>query len=174
SAGGALALSQLSVEMKSPAQPNPTQPRRMSHGSAPPGSDMAAVEAINAVKASSNKPLILATLPRNTVSYIARLMIKRWAPLPLEAGKETTFSDVIPDILEGRSDIGIMPTAVVARQQDVLSCLLTFGAKRSPIFSNTPTFAEITGNRELSFTESVGVLGAPGWAADKAATLTGA
>jgi tripartite-type tricarboxylate transporter receptor subunit TctC len=124
------------------------------------------------VKASKEKPVTLSTLQRNTAAYIAKLMIERWAPLPLDARQQPTIGEVIADVLEGRTDIGIIPTALVAKQPDLLSCLVTFGAKRSPIFGNTPTFAEITGNRKLSFTESVGVLGAPSLAADAAATLT--
>ena len=124
------------------------------------------------VKASKEKPVTLRTPQRNTASSIAWLMIERWAPLPFDARKELPFLEIIPEIVDGRIDIGIMPTALVARQPDLLSCLVTFGAGRSAVFPNTPTFAEITGNRKLSFTESVGVLGAPSLAADVAATLT--
>jgi tripartite-type tricarboxylate transporter receptor subunit TctC len=126
------------------------------------------------VKASKEKPVALRTPQRNTASSIAWLMIERWAALPFDARKELPFLEIIPEIVDGRIDIGIMPTAIVARQPDLLSCLVTFGAGRSAVFPNTPTFAEITGNRKLSFTESVGILGAPGLAADTAATLTDA
>ena len=126
------------------------------------------------VRASKEKPVTLRTPQRNNAPSIAKLMIERWAPLPLDARQQPTIGEVIADVVEGRTDIGIIPTALVAKQPDLLSCLVTFGAKRSPIFGNTPTFAEITGNRKLSFTESVGVLGGPGLAADIAATLTDA
>jgi hypothetical protein len=103
------------------------------------------------VKASMEKPVTLRTPQRNNAPSIAKLMIERWAPLPLDARKELPFLEIIPEIVDGRIDIGIVPTAIVARQRDLLSCLVTFGAERSALFPNTPDIRGDYGKPEAVF-----------------------
>jgi tripartite-type tricarboxylate transporter receptor subunit TctC len=44
---------------------------------------------------------------------------------------------------------------------DKLQPVVSFGAARNGMLGQTPTFAEITGDPKLAFTESIGVFAAP-------------
>ncbi|HEY8015260.1 MAG TPA: hypothetical protein VIE35_05490, partial [Dongiaceae bacterium] len=44
---------------------------------------------------------------------------------------------------------------------DQLQPIVSFGAARNSMLSQTPTFAEATGNPKLAFTESIGVFASP-------------
>ena len=74
----------------------------------------------------------------------------------------------------GRTALGIIPTNLITSQLDRLQPIISFGAKRNAILNKTPTFAEVTGNPKLAFTESVGVFASPKLAPAAAAELTNA
>ncbi|MFO1058770.1 MAG: hypothetical protein U1E53_17605 [Dongiaceae bacterium] len=114
------------------------------------------------VKAAA--PLAVSCLERATAAYVAKLMLERKGGVAIRETLRKTIGEVIADVVEGRSAAGIVPTNLVARQHDALAALVTFGAKRNAFVHATPTFAELSGNPKLAFTESVGVLGAPGLA----------
>jgi tripartite-type tricarboxylate transporter receptor subunit TctC len=114
------------------------------------------------VKAAA--PLKVSCLERATAAYVAKLMLERKGGVTIEETLRKTIGEVIADVVEGRTAAGIIPTNLVARQHDTLTPLVTFGAKRNAFVGTTPTFAELVGNPKLAFTESVGVLGAPGLA----------
>ncbi len=78
-----------------------------------------------------------------------------------EAAMTKGIPDVIEDVVSGRSAVGIVATTYVARQLDVLQPIVSFGAGRNAMLSQTPTFAEVTGNPMLAFTESFGIFGSP-------------
>ena len=60
----------------------------------------------------------------------------------------------------------------MAKHLDELLPIVSFGAQRNMMLSGTPTFAEVTGNPKLAFTESIGVFDSPKLAPDIAARLT--
>ena len=72
----------------------------------------------------------------------------------------------------GRSALGIIPTNLITKQLDRLQPIVSFGAKRNAVLNKTPTFAEVTGNPKLAFTESVGVFASPKLAPAVAAEFT--
>ena len=74
----------------------------------------------------------------------------------------------------GRAAVGILPTVIVATNQDQFQAILSFGAERSAMLTNVPTFAEATGDPKLAFTDSIGVFGSPQLDSGLAARLTNA
>jgi len=78
-----------------------------------------------------------------------------------EVAMNKGIQDVIEEVVSGRSAVGIVATTYVARQLDVLQPIVSFGAARNSMLSQTPTFAEVTGNPKLAFTESFGLFGPP-------------
>ncbi len=73
-----------------------------------------------------------------------------------------TIGEVVDDVTAGRRPLGVVPTEPDRRSKHGrLQPIVTFGAERNVILSKTPTFAEVTGNPKLAFTESVGVFASP-------------
>jgi tripartite-type tricarboxylate transporter receptor subunit TctC len=103
------------------------------------------------------KPLKVSSLERATAAYVAELMMERKGGIATEVTLRDTIPEVIADVIDGRSAAGLIPTTLVTRQLDRLRPIVTFGAARNAVLAQTPTFAEVTGNRKLAFTESVGV-----------------
>ncbi len=73
---------------------------------------------------------------------------------------------ILADVANGRSDLGIVTTNTIegfnAVSEHKLKPIVTFGAKRSPRYPETPTFAEITVNEKNDFTYSFSLFGPPG------------
>jgi tripartite-type tricarboxylate transporter receptor subunit TctC len=73
---------------------------------------------------------------------------------------------------------GVLPTSSALAQhalgRPAPVVLLTSGARRHPMLTNTPTLAEIAGNPRLAFTMSVGLFGPPGLAKETVAALDAA
>jgi tripartite-type tricarboxylate transporter receptor subunit TctC len=121
---------------------------------------------------AAKAPLKLSSLPRQTATYIAVLMVQRKGALAAEAVMRDTIGEVIGDVTEGRSAIGITNTSTVAKHLDQLQPIVSFGAERNMMLNGTPTFAEVTGNAKLAFTEGIGVFAAPKLERALAARLT--
>src|SRR6185369_1906855 len=112
--------------------------------------------------AAAKTLLKISTVQRGTATYVAALMMERKGGLfSTEVELRDTIGEVVEDVTAGRSELGIIPTFLIPSQLDRLQPIVTFGAQRNAILTKTPTFAEATGNRKLSFTESVGLFGAP-------------
>ena len=107
------------------------------------------------------KPLKVSSLQRATAAYVAALMMERKGGVTTEVTLRNTIGEVVEDVMAGRCDVGIIPTVLIAKKLDQMQPIVTFGAGRNAALSQTPTFGETVGNRKLSFTESVGVWGAP-------------
>jgi len=121
---------------------------------------------------AAKTPLKLSSLQRQTATYIAVLMAQRKGALSAEAVMRDTLGEVIDDVTAGRSAVGVANTNTVAKHLDELLPIVSFGAQRNMMLSGTPTFAEVTGNAKLAFTESIGVFASPKLAPDIAARLT--
>ena len=132
------------------------------------GSPLATWADLPAAKA----PLKLSSPPRQTAAYIAVLMLQREGTLSTEAVMRITLGEVIDDVTAGRSALGIASTSTVAKHLDQLQPIVSFGAQRNMMLSATPTFAEVTGNAKLAFTESIGVFASPKLDSALAARLT--
>jgi len=111
--------------------------------------------------AAAKTPLKMSSLPRQTATYIAVLMAQRKGALSAEDMMRDTLGEVIDDVTAGRSALGIANTGTVAKHLDQLQPIVSFGAERNMMLSTTPTFAEVTGNAKLAFTESIGVFASP-------------
>jgi tripartite-type tricarboxylate transporter receptor subunit TctC len=118
--------------------------------------------------------LKVSSLERATAAYVAELMIERKGGLATQVTLRETIGEVVEDVTAGRTALGIIPTNLIAKQLDRLQPIVSFGAKRNAILNKTPTFAEVTGNPKLTFTESVGVFAAPKLAPGLATDLTNA
>ncbi len=125
--------------------------------------------------AAAKTLLKISTVQRGTATYVAALMMERKGGLfSTEVELRDTIGEVVEDVTAGRSELGIIPTFLIPSQLDRLQPIVTFGAQRNAILTKTPTFAEATGNRKLSFTESVGLFGAPKLAPSIATDLSNA
>ena len=117
--------------------------------------------------------LKISTVQRGTATYVAALMMERKGGLfSTEVELRDTIGEVVEDVAAGRSELGVIPTFLIPRRLDRLQTIVTFGAERNATLSNTPTFAEATGNPKLAFTESVGLFAAPKLAPSIAAELS--
>jgi tripartite-type tricarboxylate transporter receptor subunit TctC len=116
--------------------------------------------------------LKVSSLPRATAAYVAELMIERKGGLSTQVTLRETIGEVVEDVTAGRSALGIIPTNLIAKQLDRLQPIVSFGAKRNAVLNKTPTFAEVTGNPKLAFTESVGIFASPKLAPAVAVDLT--
>src|SRR5262249_15052206 len=97
------------------------------------------------------KPLKVSSPMRATSTYIAELMIERKGGLATEVTTHADIPGVDGDVVSGRSDAGILATSFVAQNLDRLQPIISFGAGRSALLGQTPTFAEVTGNPKAAF-----------------------
>jgi len=111
--------------------------------------------------ASAPKPLKLSSLQRHTAAYFAVLMVERKGGLAPDVIFHDAIGEVIDDVMAGRSALGVANTTLVAMKKDQLQPIVTFGAQRNTMLSQTPTFAEVTGNAKLAYTESIGIFASP-------------
>jgi tripartite-type tricarboxylate transporter receptor subunit TctC len=124
--------------------------------------------------AAAKRTIQLSTQGYATATYIAALMVQRKGRLPVHINLRRTIDQVIGDVNSGQTDVGLLPTIIVARNQDRFQPILTFGAEKSAMLNGFPTFSQVTDNPKLSFTESIGVFGSPQLSPDLAARLTNA
>lgn len=121
---------------------------------------------------SAKEPQTLSCLQPATAAYVAKLMAEKQGGLKTVTTLRDTLPEVVADVLEGRARLGILPTALVAKQPDRLRPVVTFGAARNTTLTSTPTFGEVMGNPKFAFTESIGVFGPPGLDAGSQALLS--
>ncbi len=124
------------------------------------------------VQQSAKEPQTLSCLQQATAAYVAKLMAEKQGGLKTVTTLRDTLPEVAADVTEGRARLGILPTALVAKQPDRLRPVVTFGAARNTTLTSTPTFGEVMGNPKLAFTESIGVFGPPGLDTGVQALLT--
>jgi tripartite-type tricarboxylate transporter receptor subunit TctC len=111
--------------------------------------------------ASAPKPIKVSSLQRHTAAYFAVLMMERKGGLAPDVTFREAIGEVIDDVMAGRSPLGVANTTLVAMKQGQLQPIVSFGAQRNAMLSQTPTFAEVTDNPKLAFTESIGVFASP-------------
>ena len=126
----------------------------------------AQIRAAKQLKVSSPAPA--------SAAYLAALMLQRKGHISAKITPRGSIGEVIDDVNSGRAAVGILPTVMVATNQDQFQAILSFGAERSAMLTNVPTFAEATGDPKLAFTDSIGVFGSPQLDSGLAARLTNA
>lgn len=124
--------------------------------------DDTGLEWLPLLQQSAREPQTLSCLQQATAAYVAKLMAEKQGGLKTVTTLRDTLPEVIADVVEGRARLGILPTALVAKQPNRLRPVITFGAARNTTLTSTPTFGEVMGNPKFAFTESIGVFGPPG------------
>jgi Uncharacterized protein conserved in bacteria len=109
------------------------------------------------------KPLRVSSPAPASAAYLAALMLQRKGHISAKITPRGSIGEVIGDVNSGQAAVGILPTVMVATNQDQFQAILSFGAERSAMLTNIPTFAEATGDPKLAFTDSIGVFGSPRW-----------
>ncbi|HSY86849.1 MAG TPA: tripartite tricarboxylate transporter substrate-binding protein [Verrucomicrobiae bacterium] len=126
----------------------------------------AQIRAAKQLKVSSPAPA--------SAAFLAALMLQRKGHISAKITPRGSIGEVIDDVNSGRAAVGILPTVMVATNQDQFQAILSFGAERSAMLTNIPTFAEAMGDPKLAFTDSIGVFGSPQLDSGLAARLTNA
>ena len=121
---------------------------------------------------SAAKSLKVSTMMRASASYLGELMIRRKGGISGEVAMNTGIQEVIGEVASGRSSLGIVGTMFVVQALDRVQPIVSFGAARNGMLKETPTFAEVTENPKLAFTESFGLFGPPKMDSAVAARLT--
>jgi len=129
----------------------------------PPGSTVESWDKF--VAANRDKPATIAGFGPRSPSGLFLAMIEN----QLRTRFPTQRYDLDVEILAAMardSEPGILPTASALAQpalgRPAPVVLLTSGARRHPNLPDTPTLAEISGNKRLAFTIAVGIFGPPG------------
>ena len=120
------------------------------------------------------KPLKVSSPAPASAAYLAALMMQRKGHVSAQITPRGSIGEVIDDVNSGRAQVGILPTVVVATNQDQFQAILSFGAEQSAMLTGVPTFAEATGDPKLAFTDSIGVFGSPQLDSGLAARLSNA
>ncbi len=124
------------------------------------------------MKLSAQGPQTVSCLQQATAAYVAKLMLEKKADLQTATTLRDTLPEVVADVVDGRTLLGILPTVLIAKHLDRLRGVVSFGAARNTNLTDTPTFAELLDNRKLAFTESIGVFGPPDLSTALRDTLT--
>jgi len=125
-------------------------------------------------QARTLKPLKVSSPAPASAAYLAALMMQRKGHVSAQVTPRGSIDEVIDDVNSGRAQVGILPTVVVATNQDQFQAILSFGAEQSAMLTGVPTFAQATGDPKLAFTDSIGVFGPPQMDSGLAARLTNA
>ena len=131
---------------------------------APAGSEITSWQALSG-RAEQDGPS-LSVPASQPAPDVARAMIERATGITFEVVEAADDQASLADVARGRADFGLVTTnsleAHEAAAEIDLEPIVTFGAKRSPLYPNTPTFAEVTGDDENDFTYSFALFGPPG------------
>jgi tripartite-type tricarboxylate transporter receptor subunit TctC len=103
---------------------------------------------------------------RQTAYGVAWSMLERVGEIEFRQVPAVGNGQILADVAEGRSEFGIVTTSTIpgfnATSEIKLQPLLTFGAKRSTLFPDTPTLAELSDDEHNDFTYSFSIFGPPG------------
>jgi tripartite-type tricarboxylate transporter receptor subunit TctC len=104
---------------------------------------------------------------------VARAMIERATGIDFEVVEAADEQASLADVAAGRANVGLVTTNSLEAHDAAgeLSPIVTFGAARSPLYPETPTFAEVTGDDENDFTYSFALFGPPALDDDLARSL---
>jgi tripartite-type tricarboxylate transporter receptor subunit TctC len=94
---------------------------------------------------------------------VARAMIVRATGIGFEVVEAADDQASLADVARGRADVGLVATTSLEAHAagSELQPLVTFGARRSPLYPDTPTLAEVTGEDKNDFTYSFALFGPP-------------
>jgi tripartite-type tricarboxylate transporter receptor subunit TctC len=129
---------------------------------APAGSEITSWQAL--VDRAEQDGLRLSVPASHVAHDVARAMVERATRIAFEVVEAADDQASLADVARGRAYVGLVATnsleahsAAGAEFQPVV----TFGARRSPLYPETPTFAEVTGDDDNDFTYSFALFGPP-------------
>jgi tripartite-type tricarboxylate transporter receptor subunit TctC len=129
---------------------------------APAGSEIASWQAL--VDRAERYGLRLSVPAARAAHDVARAMLERATGIAFEVVEAADDQASLADVAQDRADVGLVTTnsleahgAAGSEHQPIV----TFGARRSPLYPDTPTFAEVTGDDENDFTYSFALFGPP-------------
>jgi tripartite-type tricarboxylate transporter receptor subunit TctC len=138
---------------------------------APAGSELSGWSDLS--EAAKQGALTLGVAEGAAAHEVAQALLEAASRAPFERRVASDPRAVAETVAAGRADLGIVTTHAVGDTAG-LRPVLTFGAKRSPLFPETPTLAELTGSDKDDFTYSFAVFGPAGLPDDTAASLSAA
>ena len=128
---------------------------------APAASELTSWQALS--ERAEQDGLRLSMPARQPAPDVARALIERATGMSFDVVESADDQASLRDIAQGRADLGLVTTnrlgASAARGE--VQPLVTFGARRSPLYPDTPTFAEVTGDDANDFTYSFALFGPP-------------
>jgi tripartite-type tricarboxylate transporter receptor subunit TctC len=131
---------------------------------APADSEISSWQALSERAAQGSLRL---SVPTTHAAYdVARAMIERATGATFEVVGAANDDASLADVANGRAALGLVTTnsldGRIAAAGKQFRPVVTFGARRSPLYPGTPTFAEVTGDDQNDFTYSFALFGPPG------------
>jgi tripartite-type tricarboxylate transporter receptor subunit TctC len=129
----------------------------------PADSDLTSWQALSE-RATAGR-LRLSVPTSHVASDVARALLERATGTTFEVVAAADDGASLADVAQGRADIGLVTTNSLEGRDAAgreLRPIVTFGAKRSPLYPQTPTFAEVTRDDRNDFTYSFALFGPPG------------
>lgn len=115
-------------------------------------------------KAMSERPLTLAATGPHSAFGVAETLLVAVLGSGFKEIRVHGPQAIFDAVTEGKAELGLITTNLIARFNAATSGtkvapIVTFGAERSPLYRDTPTLAEISGNDKYDFTFSLGFFG---------------
>lgn len=143
---------------------------------APANSDITSWQAL--LDRAEQGTLTLSVAESEAAHAVARAMVEGATGISFEVVEAADNAVRPADVAAGRADLAIVTTNSIedhnAAAEVALRPIVTFGAKRSPLYPDTPTFAELSGDDKNDFTYSFAIFGPAGLSDQVAATTTAA
>jgi len=131
---------------------------------APAGSEITSWQALS--DRAERDGLRLSMPASHVADDVARALIERATGMAFEVVGAVDDQASLADVAEGRADVGLVTTNSLEAHDTAagvdLQPIVTFGAKRSPLYPDTPTFAEVSGDDKNDFTYSFALFGPSG------------
>jgi tripartite-type tricarboxylate transporter receptor subunit TctC len=108
-------------------------------------------------------------------SDVARALLERATGATFEVVGAADDRASLAEVAQDRADIGLVTINSLERRDAAgreLRPIVTFGARRSPLYPQTPTLAEVTGDDQNDFTYSFALFGPPELDDEVIASLT--
>ncbi len=115
-------------------------------------------------KAMSERPLTLAATGPHSAFGVAEALLVAVLGSGFTEVREHGPQAIFDAVSEGKAELGLITTNLISRFNaatpgNKVVPIVTFGAKRSPRYPDTPTLAEISANDKYDFTFSLGFYG---------------
>lgn len=115
-------------------------------------------------RATASGTLSLASTGPYSATGVAERLLADVLATVFQEVRETGPAAIFAAVAEGRADLGLVPTNLIeglnARSSgSKVVPVVTFGARRSPRYPETPAFPELSGDRHEDYTIALGLFG---------------